>query len=165
MLLRLLLGFGLAAAAPARLTVFLVFLATHRLDIVEYVLLLYQIFKLVNGTEWNAMRCDGMKWNGMRLRAWDFYSKNRLDFIHVRCIVDTIASTFNLCDNGNVHIAFLREFFLGEFLVASRLADSIAGGFRDILGLFREVISVAATATAAGIGTGSGHDGRGGVHV
>jgi hypothetical protein len=66
----LLLGFGLmavAATTTARFTVFLVFLATHRLDIVEYVLLLYQIFKLVNvitvitainGMEWNGMRCD-----------------------------------------------------------------------------------------------------------
>ena len=98
----------------------------------------------------------------MRLRPRDFYSKNRLDFIHVRCIVDTVASAFNLRDNRDVHIAFLREFFLGEFLVASRLADSIAGGLGDILGLFREVICAT---TAAGIGTGSGHNGGGRVHV
>ena len=111
------------------------------------------------------MKWNGMKWNainGTRLRAWDFYSKNRLDFIHVRCIVDTVASTFNLRDDGDVHIAFLREFFLGEFLVASRLADSIAGGLGDILGLFSEVICAAA---ATGIGTGSGHNGRGRVHI
>ena len=101
-----------------------------------------------------------MERDTMRLRAWDFYSKNRLDFIHVRCIVDTVASTFNLCDDGDVHIAFLREFFLGEFLVASRLADSIAGGLGDILGLFREVICA-----ATGIGTGSGHNGGGRVHI
>jgi hypothetical protein len=120
--------------------------------------------------EWNGMEWNGMEWNemngtrfdSMELRAWDFYSKNRLDFIHVRCIVDTIASTFNLRDDGDVHIAFLREFFLGEFLVASRLADSVACCFRDVLGLFREVIRAAA---AAAIGTGSGHDGRGRVHI
>ena len=107
--------------------------------------------------KWNGMRCDAM-----RLRAWDFYSKNRLDFIHMRSVIDTITSAFNLRDDGDVHIAFLREFFLGEFLVASRLADSVAGGLGDILGLFREVISAA---TAAAIGTGSGHDGRGRVHI
>ena len=109
--------------------------------------------------EWNGTRL--MEWNGMRLRPRDFYTKNRLDFIHVRCIVDTIASAFNLRDDGDVHIAFLREFFLGEFLIASRLADSIAGCLGDILGLFREVIC----ADATGIGTGSGHNGGGRVHV
>ena len=80
----------------------------------------------------------------------------------MRCIVDTVASTFNLRDNRDVHIAFLREFFLGEFLVTSRLADTIAGGLGDILGLFREVICAAATAA---IGTGSRHNGGGRVHV
>ena len=108
------------------------------------------------------MRWNGIRFDAMRLRAWYFYSKNRLNFIHVRCIVDTIASAFNLRDDGDVHIAFLREFFLGEFLVASRLADSVAGGLGYILGLFREVICAAATAA---IGTGSGHNGRGRVHV
>jgi hypothetical protein len=95
-----------------------------------------------------------MERDAMELRPWDFYSKNRLDFIHVRCIVDTVASTFNLRDDGDVHIAFLREFFLGEFLVASRLADGVAGGLGDVLGLFRGIVGVAGRCGGSG-----GHNG------
>ena len=99
--------------------------------------------------KWNEMERDAME-----LRPRDFYSKNRLDFIHVRCIVDTVASTFNFRDDGDVHIAFLREFFLGEFLVASRLADSVACCFRDVLGLFRGIVGVAGRCGGSG-----GHNG------
>ena len=55
-------------------------------------------------------------------------------------IVDAITAALNLRDDGDVHITFLREFLLGEFLIASRLADSIAGGFGDILRLFGDVV-------------------------
>jgi hypothetical protein len=59
------------ATTTARFTVFLVFLATHRLDIVEYVLLLYQIFKLINGMEWN-------EWNAMRWNEWEWNEWNAI---------------------------------------------------------------------------------------
>ena len=55
-------------------------------------------------------------------------------------IVDAIAAALNLRDDGYVHITFLREFLLREFLIASRLADGIAGGFGDILRLFGDVV-------------------------
>jgi len=89
------------------------------------------------------MRRNGTRCDSMRLRPRDFYSKNRLDFIHMRRVIDTVTSAFNLRDDGNVHIAFLREFLLGEFLVASRLADSVACCFRDIFRLFRGIVGVA----------------------
>ena len=74
------------------------------------------------------------------LRPRNLHTENRLDFIHVGRIVYAIAAALNLRDNRDVHITFLREFLLGEFLVASRLADSIAGGFGDILRLFGDVV-------------------------
>jgi len=74
------------------------------------------------------------------LRARDFHAENRLDFIHVGRVVDAIAAALNLRDNRDVHITFLREFLLGEFLIASRLADGVAGGFGDILRLFGDVV-------------------------
>ena len=74
------------------------------------------------------------------LRARNLDAENRLDFIDVGRIVDAIAAALNLRDDGDVHITFLREFLLGEFLIASRLADGIAGGFGDILRLFGDVV-------------------------
>ena len=74
------------------------------------------------------------------LRARDFRAENRLDFIDVGRVVDAITAALNLRDDGDVHITFLREFLLGEFLIASRLADGIAGGFGDILRLFGDVV-------------------------
>ena len=56
-------------------------------------------------------------------------------------VVDAIAAALYLRDDGDVHITFLREFLLREFLIASRLADGVAGG---------------AAAVAADIGKGSG---------
>jgi len=89
------------------------------------------------------------------LRARDFHAKYRLDFIDVGRVVDAIAAALNLRDDGDVHITFLREFLLGEFLIASRLADGIAGGFGDILRLLRGVVG-------GGRGSrGSGTGGRG----
>ena len=74
------------------------------------------------------------------LRARNLDAKNRLDFIDVGRIVDAIAAALNLCDNGDVHITFLREFLLREVLVESRLADGITGGFGGILCLLRGVV-------------------------
>ena len=74
------------------------------------------------------------------LRARNLDAENRLDFIDVGRIVDAITAALNLRDDGDVHITFLREFLLGEFLIASRLADGIAGGFGDILRLFGDVV-------------------------
>ena len=87
------------------------------------------------------------------LRARDFHAENRLDFIHVGRIVDAIAAALNLRDDGYVHITFLREFLLGEFLIASRLADGVAGGFGDILRLFGDVVG---GGCGGGGGRGSG---------
>ena len=66
-------------------------------------------------------------------------------------VVDAIAAALNLRDDGYVHITFLREFLLREFLVASRLADGIAGDFRDVFRLFGDVVG--------GCGGGRCHDG------
>ena len=85
------------------------------------------------------------------LRPRNLHPENRLNFIHVGRIVHAISAALNLRDNRDVHITFLREFFLGEFLVTSRLADSITGGFGDILRFLRGVIR----------GTGTGTGGRG----
>jgi hypothetical protein len=74
------------------------------------------------------------------LRARNLDAENRLDFIDVGRIVDAIAAALNLRDDGDVHITFLREFLLREFLVASRLADGITGGLGDILRLFGCVV-------------------------
>ena len=76
----------------------------------------------------------------IHLRARYLDAENRLYFIDVTRIVDTIAAALNLRDDGDVHITFLREFLLREFLVASRLADGITGGFGDILRLFGCVV-------------------------
>ncbi len=85
------------------------------------------------------------------LHARNLHAKNRLDFIDVGRIVDAIAAALNLRDNRDVHITFLREFLLREFLIASRLADSIAGGLGDILRLFGDVVG-----GGCGGGRGSG---------
>jgi hypothetical protein len=74
------------------------------------------------------------------LRARNLDAENRLDFVDVGRIVDAIAAALNLRDDGDVHITFLREFLLREFLIASRLADGITGGFGDILRLFGCVV-------------------------
>ena len=74
------------------------------------------------------------------LRARNLDAEHRLDFIDVGRIVDAIAAALNLRDNRDVHITFLREFLLREFLIASRLADGITGGFDDILRLLRGVV-------------------------
>jgi hypothetical protein len=74
------------------------------------------------------------------LRARNLDAENRLDFVDVGRIVDAIAAALNLRDDGDVHITFLREFLLREFLIASRLADGITGGLGDILRLFGCVV-------------------------
>ena len=71
----------------------------------------------------------------------------------MRRVVYAIAAAFDLRDNGNVHIAFLREFLLGEFLFTSRGSYGVAGDLRDILGLFHVII------TAGGFGSSRGNDG------
>jgi len=76
----------------------------------------------------------------LHLRAWNLDAENRLDFIDVGRVVDAIAAAFNLRDNGDVHITFLREFLLREFLIASRLADGVAGGLGDVFCLLRGVV-------------------------
>ena len=88
----------------------------------------------------------------LHLRARNLDADNRLDFIDVGRIVDTIAAALNLRDDGYVHITFLRELLLREFLVASRLADGIAGGFRDIFRFLCDVVG-------GGGGGGRCHDG------
>jgi len=57
----------------------------------------------------------------------------------MRRIIHTIPAAFNLGDNTHVHITFLREFFLGEFLFATRSSDSVACGFGDVFRLFCHV--------------------------
>ena len=74
------------------------------------------------------------------LCARNLYTENRLDFIHVGRIINAIATALNLRDNRDIHITFLCEFFLGEFLLTPRLADGITGGFGDILCLLRGVV-------------------------
>ncbi len=74
------------------------------------------------------------------LRPRNFHPENRLNFIHVGRIVDAIATALNLRDNRDIHITFLCEFFLGEFLLTPRLADGITGGFGDILRLLRGIV-------------------------
>ena len=90
------------------------------------------------------------------LRARNLHAENRLDFIHVGRIVDAIAAALNLRDNRHVHITFLREFLLGEFLIASRLADGVAGGFGDILRLFGDVVGGGCGGRGSGRGRGRG---------
>ena len=77
-------------------------------------------------------------------------------------VVDAIAAALYLRDDGDVHITFLREFLLGEFLIASRLADSIAGGFGDILRLFGDVVGGGCGGGGGGGGGGGRGRGRGG---
>lgn len=91
------------------------------------------------------------------LCARNLYTENRLDFIHVGRIINAIATALNLRDDRDVHITFLREFLLGEFLVASRLADGIAGGFGDVFRLLRGVVG----GGGGGDGGGSGCGGSG----
>lgn len=74
------------------------------------------------------------------LHARNLDAENRLDFVDVGRIVDTIAAALNLRDNRDVHITFLREFLLCEFLVASRLADGVAGGLGDVFRFFGCVV-------------------------
>ena len=90
----------------------------------------------------------------IHLRARNLHAENRLDFIHMGRIINAIAAALNLRDNRDVHITFLREFLLGEFLVASRLADSIAGGFGDILRLFGDVVGGGGAGGGGGRGRG-----------
>lgn len=74
------------------------------------------------------------------LRPRNFHPENRLNFIDVGRIVDAIATALNLRDNRDIHITFLCEFFLGEFLLTSRLADGITGGLGDILRFLRGIV-------------------------
>ena len=89
----------------------------------------------------------------IHLRARYLDAENRLDFIDVTRIVDTIAAALNLRDDGDVHITFLREFLLREFLVASRLADGVASDFGDVFRLLHSVFG----------SSGSGDDGGCGI--
>jgi hypothetical protein len=93
------------------------------------------------------------------LRPRDLYSENRLDFIDVGRIVYTIAAALNLRNDGYVHITFLRELLLREFLIASRLADGIAGGFRDIFRLFGDVVGGGGCGCGCGRGRGANSSG------
>lgn len=86
------------------------------------------------------------------LRPRDFHPKYRLEFVYMRRVVYT-STALDLRDDGNVHIALLRKFFLGEFLFASRGSHCIAGDLRDVLGFFCIIVA------AGGFGSSCGNDG------
>ena len=97
------------------------------------------------------------------LRPRDLYAENRLDFIDVGRIVYTIAAALNLRNDGYVHITFLCEFLLREFLIASRLAYGIAGDFRDIFRLFWDVVGGGGGGCGCGCGCGRGANSSGAI--